>query len=93
MRKSLIPVLAATLATSALLAVGTAGTALANPPVFYTGYGAISAAAETAAITNLHENNDICLFPASLKVIYDTKQSSGIWAAEVSEKCQTPNTE
>jgi hypothetical protein len=83
------------MATAAVLATGS--TALANPPVFCTGYGtgtgASSAAAETAAITNPHANNDICLFPASLKVIYDTKQSSGIYAAEVCEKCQTPNTE
>ncbi len=48
-----------------------------------------SQAAESAAITNLNEVNADCL-SGTLTLVYDTQQSSGTWAAEVSAKCLTP---
>jgi hypothetical protein len=56
---------------------------------FGSGSGATSQAAESAAITNLNEVNADCL-SGTITLVYDTQQSSGTWAAEVSAKCLTP---
>ena len=83
--------LAAALASAALLVLGTASPALASHIYvgFGSGSGATSQAAESAAITNLNEVNADCL-SGTLTLVYDTQQSSGTWAAEVSAKCLTP---
>jgi hypothetical protein len=94
MRRLLIPAVAATLTAAALLTAGTAISASASTPRIYVGYGtgtgATSPAAEDAAIGNLNLVNVDC-FEGTLTLIYDTLQPSGIWQAEVSEKCVTPN--
>jgi len=94
-RKQLIPGLAVAVTAAALITAATAIPAWAvRMSNIYNGYGfgsgSTSTAAYNAAFTNLNAVNFDCLW-GTIVVIYDTQQSSGIWNAEITAKCVTPN--
>jgi hypothetical protein len=86
MSRSRIAALAAALAAAAALAGGTA--AQASMTGYGDGYGATPAAAEQAAVVDLHGNYWGC---GQWVLDFDTQLPSGTWWAEVSAGCARVN--